>query len=103
MTVKGQVTILKAVGERASLRPGMRVEVVNGENGVVVSPAAEDHDADDEQRYPAALAGFEAARQIYEAQRDPNNCCQNLTVDEFMADIREPLEPFELDSTVELA
>ena len=99
MTVKGQVTIPKAVRERAGLRPGMRVAVASAENGgVSILPATDK--GEEERRIAEVMAGFDAAAAIWQAQRDPNDPWQAMTANEFMAEMRDPREPFELDGSL---
>ena len=62
VTVKGQVTLPKAVREAAGIRPGDRVEVrARAEGGVVVERAARGEDAD---AYLRALEAVSRRRPI---------------------------------------
>ena len=88
MTVKGQVTIPKAVRERAGLRPGMRVEVGNDANGrVSIEPVAADEAERLRLEGEARVAKFDAAM---ERIKDLD-IRLGMTTDEFMATIREPV------------
>lgn len=101
MTVKGQVTIPKSVRERAGLKPGTRVVVTSGEDGGVLVRPVDQHDLVELERRRADFARrLDAAQAIFDAQRDPNDPWQNMTTDEYMRELRDPLEPFELDGSL---
>lgn len=88
MTVKGQVTVPKAMRDKLGLKPGSAVKFEENGAGEVVVRAA---DGDEAERLrlegEARVARFDAA--IAEAQRNPLDL--GMTVDEFMATLREPL------------
>ncbi len=88
MTVKGQVTIPKAVRERAGLRPGMRVLVANDADGrVLIEAVAVDEAERLRLEGEARVAAFDAAM---EKMKDfPIRL--GMTADEFMATLREPI------------
>lgn len=88
MTVKGQVTVPKAMRERLGLKPGSAVKFEENAAGDVVVKAADDHESERLRREgEARMARFDAA--LAEAQRNPLDL--GMTVDEFMATLREPL------------
>ncbi len=83
MTVKGQVTIPKAVRERAGIKPGGRVEVVSGENGQVhIRPVASDDPVDLERR----------RREIRRVLAEVSGTVDlGMSVDDYMATLRDPV------------
>lgn len=88
VTLKGQVTIPKAVRERAGLRPGDRVEIDNDTNGCVSIRAVPVDEADCRRLAgEARLARFDAAME----QLSKLDIGLGMTTDEFMATIREPV------------
>lgn len=88
MTVKGQVTVPKAMRDKLGLKPGSPVKFEENAAGEVVVKAAADDEAERLRREgEARVARFDAA--IEEARRDPIDL--GMTVDEFMATLREPL------------
>lgn len=97
MTVKGQVTIPKAVRDVAGLQPGCRVEVFNEKDGTIVVRAASGSDGDASEHYSDMMKRFERACAIRDAQRDPANPWQNMARDEFMSQLRDDSFPFEDD------
>ncbi len=94
MTSKGQVLIPKAIREAAGLVPGGPVKVAMNDRGeAVVSPDEERAEA---ERYAEIMADFEKAAEIFRrGDRFPN-----MSTDEYMAMIREPLQPFEIEPDV---
>lgn len=88
MTVKGQVTVPKAMRDKLGLKPGSAVAFVENAAGEVVVQAADEDAAERERRAGAArVARFDAA--MAEIRRNPIDF--GMTVDEFMATLREPL------------
>ena len=84
MTRKGQVTIPKSLRLLAGLAPGETVEV-EAVAGMVTLRSAEPEEV--RRRFRATLARF----------KDQPPLELVMPTDEYMALIREPLEPFELD------
>ena len=88
MTTKGQVTIHKAARDRAGLRPGQPVSVETRDDGVIELRALNhaENEAERVRRFEAGLTWIDA-----------NPVDPGIATDAFMATIREPLEPFELE------
>ncbi len=91
MTVKGQVTVPKAMRELAGIRPGMRVEVSATDTSVTLRalPQAAMTDAEQAARVAEIMTAMDA---------DAVDFRDGLTTDDYMASIREPLEPFEIEA-----
>jgi AbrB family looped-hinge helix DNA binding protein len=87
MTVKGQVTVPKAMRDKLGLRPGAAVVFRENATGeVVIAPA--ENEADRRQREATArVAALRAA--MAHIRKDPIDF--GMTSDEFMATLREPL------------
>lgn len=90
LTSKGQVTIPKDIRDALGLLPGKPVRFEMDANGaariIPAKKAADLRKAEFEARLKEAQAIFKAA-----------DTMPGVTVDEYMAMIREPLQPFELD------
>ena len=89
MTEKGQVTIPKAARLAAGLRPGAMVHVHTRPNGEVVLRAQTASEVE-----AAAITRFHAV--LDEIAANPP-LEMDMSTDEYLALIREPLEPFERD------
>lgn len=90
LTSKSQVTVPKAVRERLGLRPRQAVRFVENDRGRIEIEPVSDGDEDERaRRYREALKRIDSVRGTI----DPE-----LTTDEYMAMIREPLEPFEIEA-----
>ncbi len=90
ITSKGQVTIPKAIRERLGLKPGELVMFELGDDGqvrILSAEAAKQGRRDDFRRR------LKRAQEIF---RD-GDAFPGMSTDEFMAMIREPLQPFEID------
>lgn len=90
LTSKGQVTIPKDIRDALGLAAGMAVAFEMGEDGNArilkadTAAALERRKADFMQRLKRAQAIFKA-----------NDAFPGMTTDEYMAMIREPVQPFE--------
>lgn len=91
VTRKGQVTIPKAVRDAVGLPPGTLVEF-GVEQGRAVLQAVPKDDAAEREARRADMARRVAA---FKATWTPIDF--GTTTEEIMAEIREPLEPFELE------
>jgi AbrB family looped-hinge helix DNA binding protein len=90
LTSKGQVTIPKDIRDALGLVPGKPVRFEMDADGTArIVPAAEAED----KRKGEFLARLKEAQAIFKAA----DTMPGVTTDEFMAMIREPLQPFELD------
>ncbi len=85
VTVKGQVTIPKAVRDRAGIKPGGRVEVTNGENGEVSVRPVDCFDPVDRERRRIEI------RRILDHLG--GSIKLGISTDEYMATIRDPVFP----------
>lgn len=92
MTVKGQVTIPKAVRDRAGMHPGSRVEVGNRDDGGVYIRLVAPGDGAERARREHAMR--ERIARAQEAFRGLDRFPE-MTTDEHIAMVRELLEPFE--------
>lgn len=92
MTVKGQITVPKDVRDLLGLKPGQKVQIETDSDGTVRIIKA-DPDAEAERRKEEFLERMKKAQAIFAA----NDAYPGMSTDEFMAMIREPLQPFELD------
>lgn len=92
MTIKGQVTVPKDIRDALGLMPGQKVEFeLDGDGNariLKVNTAAETErrKADFRNRLKEAQAIFKA-----------NDAFAGMSTDEYMAMIREPIQPFERD------
>jgi AbrB family looped-hinge helix DNA binding protein len=88
LTSKGQVTIPKDIRDALGLLPGKPVRFeVDADGNVRIVPAAEAADA----RRAEFLSRLREAQAIFKA----NDRFPGMETDEFMAMIREPIQPFE--------
>jgi AbrB family looped-hinge helix DNA binding protein len=85
LTVKGQVTIPKDVRDDIGLKPGEPVAFVKNENGDYVVRKGVRAAADHRRRYEEALRAIDEALRRYPPRP------LDMTTDEYMAMIREPL------------
>jgi AbrB family looped-hinge helix DNA binding protein len=85
LTVKGQVTIPKDVRDAIGLRPGEPVAFEKNESGDYVVRRGRRSDADRKKRRETAL------RAIDEAVRRHPPRPSELTTDQYMAMVREPV------------
>ena len=83
MTIKGQVTIPKAVRERAGIKPGCRVAVTNGENGEVFIRHVDRSDPQERERRRAEI------RRVLDDLSGSVDL--GMSVDDYMATLREPV------------
>lgn len=90
LTSKGQVTIPKDIRDALGLLPGKPVRFEMDANGAArIIPAKK---AADQRR-----AEFEARLKEAQAIFKANDAFPGMTTDEFMAMIREPVQPFEIE------
>lgn len=89
MTVKGQVTVPKAMRDKLGLKPGSLVAFVENAAGEVVVRAGDDATERARLEGEARVARFDAAIAAIAAVAGSVNI--GMTTDEFMATIREPL------------
>lgn len=90
LTSKGQVTIPKDIRDALGLLPGKPVRFEMASDGSArIIPAGKAADA----RRQEFLTRLKEAQTIFKA----NDAFPGMTTDEFMAMIREPLQPFEID------
>ncbi len=87
MTVKGQVTVPKAMRDKLGLKPGAAVVFRENAAGEVVVAPAEDEGDRKRRESEARVAAFRKWMAVIEA--DPIDF--GMTSDEFMATLREPL------------
>jgi AbrB family looped-hinge helix DNA binding protein len=90
MTTKGQITVPKDVRDLLGLKPGHKVQIETDPDGTVRIVKA-DSDAQAEQRKAEFLERMNEAQAIFAA----NDRFKGMDTDEFMALIREPIQPFE--------
>lgn len=87
MTVKGQVTVPKAMRDKLGLKPGSAVTFEENAAGEVVVKADDSESRRLRREGDARVARFRAA--IADIREDPIDF--GMTADEFMATLREPL------------
>lgn len=85
LTIKGQVTIPKDVRDALELKPGERVAFEKNECGDYVIRKPGIDAAEREKRIQEMLAKIDEARRLYPALPI------DMTTDEYMAMIREPV------------
>ncbi len=92
MTSKGQVTVPKDIRDALGLEPGQAVAFeLDAEGNARILKV--DRVAETEQRKADFRNRLKEAQAIFKA----NDAFPGMTTDEYMAMIREPIQPFERD------
>jgi AbrB family looped-hinge helix DNA binding protein len=97
LTIKGQVTVPKDIRDALGLLPGRPVRFEMDADGNARILKADDA-AEIERRRADFRERLKKAQAIFKA----NDTMPGVSVDEYMAMIREPIQPFEMDPNFKL-